>query len=132
MILCKFLCKHCRKPIVLPRHTLLREFEHREIPPTEIPLVVLVCNRCKTVESYSEIDLLASAEADTAPKWEAVEELPCVEGSCQFHPTLFVDWSEATTPEAREIYIRNLRWPPLVCEGGHIVPKPEELYGYRL
>jgi hypothetical protein len=117
---------------VLPLHKLLRAFEHRDIQPKEIPPVALVCNHCRTVGSYSEADLKGSAEGDTGPSWEVVEELPCVEGTCQFRLPLFAAWSEATTAEARYADIRILRWLSLVCETGHEVPKPTELYGYPL
>jgi hypothetical protein len=134
MILCEFRCKKCRKTIVLPRHTLSREFEHRDNPPTDIPPVALVCSHCTTVESYSEADLLGSKEGDTGLRWVAVGELPCVEENCLFHPTVFADWSEATTAEAQKAHIHTWRWHsfPAVCEAGHEIPKPKELYGYHL
>ena len=134
MILCEFRCKNrvCRARIVLPRHTLLQPFEHRDTQPTEIPPVALVCARCKTVESYSEADLRGSAEGDTGPNWEVVEWLPCGGESCEFPLPLFAAWSEATSAEARSVDVHIWRWKPLTCEAGHEVRKPEELYGYRL
>jgi hypothetical protein len=134
MILCEFLCKNrgCRSPIVLPRYTLLQPSEHREIPPTGIPCVALVCTRCKTVESYSEADLSGSVVGETAPSWEVVELLKCVEGSCQLLVPLFAKWSEATTAQVRAADILIWRWHPLACDAGHEVPKPVEVYGYRL
>lgn len=131
-ILCEFLCKNCHKSIALPQRTLLREFEHRDTQPTGIPSVALVCNHCKIVEIYSEADLQESQVGETGLGWVAVQELPCVEGTCQFHPPVFADWSEATRPEKREVHIRTWRWRPMACEAGHDIPKPQEIYGYPL
>lgn len=132
MILCEFLCKNCRRPIVLPQHKLLQAFVHPDIQPTGIPRVALVCNHCRIVENYSEADLNGSAEGDTAPSWEVVEELPCVEGTCQFRLPLFAKWSDATIAQARFDEIQIWRWRSLTCEAGHEVRKPEQLIGYHL
>ncbi len=132
MILCEFLCKNCRKPIVLPRHMLLQAFVHPDIQPTGIPRVALVCNRCTIVENYSEADLAGSVEGDIVRNWEDIAELSCVEGTCQFRLPLFVLWNEPTSAKAKSDEMRIWRWRPLTCEAGHEVRKPEELIGYRL
>ncbi len=133
-ILCQFLCKNrsCRRSIVLPQHTLSQAFEHRDIPPTEIPRVALVCARCKTVENYSEADLQGAGEGDTDPTWGVAELLQCVEGSCQLLLPVFAKWSGTTSVEDRSVDVHIWRWKPLTCEAGHEVRKPESVYGYSL
>jgi hypothetical protein len=134
MIICEFRCKNnsCHRTIAVSGHTLLQEFEHREIQPMGIPLVALVCNHCKTVESYSEVDLVGSVTGAIDPKWEVVEPLLCVAKNCQFPLQLFAMWSEAISPEDRSVDVRVWRWRHLSCEAGHVVQKPAELIGYRL
>ena len=132
VILCEFPCKHCRRTIVLPRHTLSREFEDQEIQPTRIPRVALLCNHCRTVENYSEADLKGSPEGNTGHGWVVAEELPCVEESCQFRLLLFAKWSESTSTADRHADLLISRWNPLTCEAGHKVQKPTEVYGLPL
>jgi hypothetical protein len=92
---------------------LSQEFDHLEFPPTGIPRVALVCNRCKTLENYSEADLEESWEGDTVPSWVIAESLLCVEGSCQFPVPIFAEWSEATIAQDRCVDLHIWRCHPL-------------------
>lgn len=89
MILCSFQCRSCRMPMRIPQHTLLREFEHLNPPPTGIPYVALLCPRCKTAGTYSEADLVESGVSGISPNWAVLDWLQCGEEGCTPRVPLF-------------------------------------------
>jgi hypothetical protein len=132
MIICEFQCETCRRPMHIPLHTILQEFEHQDRRPKDIPCIALVCSQCKTVGNQSRASLGARAVGETGPSWEVVEWLPCEAETCQFPLGVFAQWSASTTLEERQKDVKSWRWRPLVCEAGNPVPKPREIYAVPL
>lgn len=123
MILCRFSCRNCYEPMLLPLHTILQGFVHRETPPTDVPCIAIMCSQCKTLENYSAADLKESAVAEIGPTWEVADWLRCVEETCKSPVPVFLEWNESTTLEDRQKDIYALRWKPLKCDKGHEVRK---------
>lgn len=73
----------------IPQHTLLREFEHLNPPPTGIPYVALLCPRCKNAGTYSEADLVESGVSGISPNWAGLDWLQCGEEGCTPRVPLF-------------------------------------------
>ena len=131
MMTCRFHCRHCQVPILLPYDTLGRPFGDPKLRGADYPSVFFACSRCKRVGSYSlnqnspDYDPLGLLEVrqPLAEETMFLTWLECEGINCRIQKPLFAQWSPDTTELERRVDVKTWQWDGLRCPQGHEILK---------
>jgi len=128
---CRFICKWCESPILLPHDKLGLPFASPFLRKVEARAIATVCSACNHVGGFSLFRGTPGYDTRnnlvmTQPVGQTIllDWLQCEEPTCSFALPLFISTEEELTGERAKDLAASWLWGELSCASTHRVKAP--------